>query len=158
MNPTEHNAGPSANEPKPEGTFRQRAYAALLDPHIEDNMHKSIEKWIGILIVAYNAATTLAKVFRRIPPVVWDNVEEVVVFDDASQDETFELALGYKAEGMTAYSRLQQAEFAAESKGYTATRHQHEVGTGYFDAVADIIGGGHASTLAMTTSTERGQF
>jgi voltage-gated potassium channel Kch len=52
MNTTEHNAGPSSNEPKPEGTFRQRAYAALLDPHIEDNMHKSIEKWIGILIVA----------------------------------------------------------------------------------------------------------
>jgi glycosyltransferase involved in cell wall biosynthesis len=53
-------------------------------------------KRIGILIVAYNAATTLAKVFRRIPAVVWENVEEVVVFDDASQDDTFELALGYK--------------------------------------------------------------
>ncbi len=52
-------------------------------------------KRIGILIVAYNAATTLAKVFKRIPAVVWENVEEVVVFDDASQDETFELALGY---------------------------------------------------------------
>lgn len=53
-------------------------------------------KRIGILIVAYNAATTLAKVFRRIPDVVWQNVEEVVVFDDASQDDTFALALGYK--------------------------------------------------------------
>jgi 2-polyprenyl-3-methyl-5-hydroxy-6-metoxy-1,4-benzoquinol methylase len=53
-------------------------------------------KRIGILIVAYNAATTLAKVFRRIPDTVWDNVEEVVVFDDASQDETFELAVGWK--------------------------------------------------------------
>ncbi|MBM3786593.1 MAG: glycosyltransferase [Acidobacteria bacterium] len=53
-------------------------------------------KRIGILIVAYNAATTLAKVFRRIPDIVWRNVEEVVVFDDASQDDTFALALGYK--------------------------------------------------------------
>jgi len=53
-------------------------------------------KRIGILIVAYNAATTLAKVFRRIPAAVWENVEEVVVFDDASGDETFELAVGYK--------------------------------------------------------------
>jgi 2-polyprenyl-3-methyl-5-hydroxy-6-metoxy-1,4-benzoquinol methylase len=53
-------------------------------------------KRIGILIVAYNAVTTLARVFQRIKPEVWDNVEEVVVFDDASQDNTYELAVGYK--------------------------------------------------------------
>lgn len=64
-------------------------------PPTSPELADSKGKRIGILIVAYNAATTLAKVFKRIPAVVWDNVEEVVVFDDASQDETFELALGY---------------------------------------------------------------
>ena len=54
----------------------------------------------------------------------------------------FELARGYKAEGMAAYSRLQQAEFASEKHGYSATRHQREVGTGYFDLVSTTITGG----------------
>ena len=70
----------------------------------------------------------------------------------------FELAHGYAKEGMTAYSRLQEDEFAAESHGYTATRHQREVGTGYFDEVAQVISGGLASTLAMDGSTEKAQF
>src|SRR5262245_65042501 len=56
----------------------------------------NLGKRIGILIVAYNAVSTLAGVFRRIKPEVWKNVEEVVVFDDASQDSTYELAVGYK--------------------------------------------------------------
>src|SRR5215831_14798662 len=60
----------------------------------------------------------------------------------------FELARGYKAEGMAAYSRLQQAEFASEKHGYSATRHQREVGTGYFDLVSIIISGGQSSTTA----------
>ncbi|HSS44610.1 MAG TPA: isocitrate lyase [Thermoanaerobaculia bacterium] len=70
----------------------------------------------------------------------------------------FELALAYKKEGMTAYSRLQQAEFASEAGGYTATRHQREVGTGYFDDVANVIAGGSASTAALAGSTEQAQF
>ncbi|MCC7386228.1 MAG: isocitrate lyase [Deltaproteobacteria bacterium] len=70
----------------------------------------------------------------------------------------YELARGYKAEGMSAYSRLQEAEFAAEAHGYTATRHQREVGTGYFDEVAQVISGGVATTLAMAGSTEKAQF
>lgn len=70
----------------------------------------------------------------------------------------FELARGYKAEGMTAYSSLQQAEFASETDGYTATRHQREVGTGYFDAVSTAITGGLSSTLALEDSTEADQF
>jgi len=70
----------------------------------------------------------------------------------------FELANKYRDRGMAAYSELQQAEFAAESQGYSATRHQREVGTGYFDQVAEVISGGRASTLALEGSTEEKQF
>ena len=70
----------------------------------------------------------------------------------------FELARGYKEEGMAAYSRLQQDEFASEQYGYSATRHQREVGTGYFDEVAQVISGGTTSTAALKGSTEEEQF
>ncbi len=59
---------------------------------------------------------------------------------------------------MAAYSELQQAEFAAEAHGYSATRHQREVGTGYFDQVAEVISGGRSTTLALEESTEAHQF
>ncbi|NEX92817.1 isocitrate lyase [Caulobacter sp. 17J65-9] len=70
----------------------------------------------------------------------------------------FELASGYRDRGMGAYSELQEAEFAAEARGYTATRHQREVGTGYFDQVAMAISAGRSSTTAMGLSTETEQF
>ncbi|WNG42501.1 isocitrate lyase [Archangium violaceum] len=70
----------------------------------------------------------------------------------------YELARNYKDRGMAAYSELQQKEFASEKDGYTATRHQREVGTGYFDKVAEVISGGCASTLALNDSTEAHQF
>jgi isocitrate lyase len=70
----------------------------------------------------------------------------------------FELASGYRDRGMAAYSELQQAEFASEAFGYTATRHQREVGTGYFDAIASAISAGQASTVALSESTEAAQF
>jgi isocitrate lyase len=70
----------------------------------------------------------------------------------------FELARGYKDRGMAAYSELQNAEFASEADGYTATRHQREVGTGYFDAVSVAIKGGASSTTALSGSTEEAQF
>jgi len=69
----------------------------------------------------------------------------------------FQLARGYRERGMAAYSELQDAEFAAEADGYTATRHQREVGTGYFDLVTQTISGGKASTTAMADSTEHEQ-
>jgi isocitrate lyase len=70
----------------------------------------------------------------------------------------FELARGYKERGMAAYSELQEAEFASEENGYTATRHQREVGTGYFDQVSMVITGGTSSTTALKGSTEEAQF
>ncbi|MED5464821.1 MAG: isocitrate lyase [Myxococcota bacterium] len=70
----------------------------------------------------------------------------------------FDLAGEYSREGMAAYSRLQEKEFAAEASGYTATRHQREVGTGYFDEVSKVITAGKASTLALSESTEAAQF
>jgi isocitrate lyase len=71
---------------------------------------------------------------------------------------TFELARAYRAEGMPAYVRLQQEELAREADGYTATKHQREVGAGYFDQVLTAIMGGEASTAALAGSTEAAQF
>jgi isocitrate lyase len=76
----------------------------------------------------------------------------------ALNSSMFELALGYRDHGMAAYSKLQQAEFALEPFGYTATKHQREVGTGYFDEVAQVIAGGLSSTTALAGSTEAEQF
>jgi isocitrate lyase len=70
----------------------------------------------------------------------------------------YELARGYQSEGMPAFVRLQEREFALESDGYTATKHQREVGAGYFDRVSTIVSGGEASTLALVGSTESEQF
>jgi isocitrate lyase len=70
----------------------------------------------------------------------------------------YELARGYAEEGMSAFVRLQEAEFAAEQHGYTAVRHQREVGAGYFDAVTQLIQGGRSSVTALVGSTEEAQF
>lgn len=76
----------------------------------------------------------------------------------ALNNSMFELARGYAASGMTAYVELQDREFANEADGYTATRHQREVGAGYFDLVSQAVSGGHSSTLALAGSTEEEQF
>ncbi len=70
----------------------------------------------------------------------------------------FNLAKGYAETGMSAYVGLQEAEFAGEAAGYTATKHQREVGTGYFDLVSETVTGGASSTLALKESTEAHQF
>jgi isocitrate lyase len=70
----------------------------------------------------------------------------------------FDLAHGYAREQMSAYVKLQEAEFAAEARGYTATKHQREVGTGYFDAITQVVQGGQSSVTALTGSTEEEQF
>ena len=76
----------------------------------------------------------------------------------ALNESMFELARGYAAEGMPAYVRLQEREFALEEVGYTATKHQREVGAGWFDEIAQAVSGGTSSTLALKGSTEEAQF
>ncbi len=76
----------------------------------------------------------------------------------ALNESMFQLARGYAAGGMSAYVELQEREFALEEHGYTATRHQREVGAGYFDGVLDAVTGGESSTLALKGSTEEAQF
>jgi isocitrate lyase len=70
----------------------------------------------------------------------------------------FELADGYRDTGMKAFSALQQKEFAAEDRGFTPTKHQRQVGAGYFDDIAEVISGGAVSTGALERSTEAAQF
>jgi len=74
----------------------------------------------------------------------------------ALNESMFELARGYRERGMSAYVELQEREFALEEHGYTATRHQREVGAGYFDAILGALG--ESSTLALAGSTEEAQF
>jgi isocitrate lyase len=76
----------------------------------------------------------------------------------ALNESTFALARGYAERGMSAYVELQEREFALEDEGYTATRHQREVGAGYFDDIMSTLSGGTSSTLALTGSTEEAQF
>jgi isocitrate lyase len=76
----------------------------------------------------------------------------------ALNESMFELSRGYAAGGMSAYVELQEREFALEEQGYTATRHQREVGAGYFDGVLEAVTGGESSTLALRGSTEEAQF
>src|SRR5688500_6477846 len=76
----------------------------------------------------------------------------------ALNESMFELARGYAAEGMPAYVRLQEREFDLEADGYTATKHQREVGAGWFDEIAQAVSGGQSSTLALKGSTEEAQF
>jgi isocitrate lyase len=70
----------------------------------------------------------------------------------------FELALNYSQKGMTSFVTLQEKEFAAANEGFTATKHQREVGTGFFDTVTNIIQQGQSSTTALKGSTEEAQF
>ena len=133
--------------------------------HFADGIHK---KFPGKLL-AYNCSpsfnwkrklddTTIAKFQRELGAMGYKFQFITLAGFHALNYSMFELARGYKAQQMTAYVALQQAEFAAEGNGYTATKHQREVGTGYFDAVNLAITGGNASTTAMRDSTEAAQF
>jgi isocitrate lyase len=101
---------------------------------------------------------TIAKYQREIGAMGYKFQFVTLAGFHALNHSMFSLARGYRDRGMAAYSELQQAEFAIEEDGYTATRHQREVGTGYFDAVSQAVNGGRSSTTAMEGSTEEAQF
>jgi isocitrate lyase len=103
-------------------------------------------------------ATTIARFQRELGAMGYKFQFVTLAGFHALNHGMFELARGYRERGMAAYSELQEAEFASEVHGYTATRHQREVGTGYFDEVARVISGGTSSTLALEDSTEAHQF
>jgi isocitrate lyase len=103
-------------------------------------------------------ATTIARFQRELGAMGYKFQFVTLAGFHALNHSMFTLAAGYRERGMAAYAELQQAEFASEAAGYTATKHQHEVGTGYFDQVAQVIAGGEAATTALTGSTEHAQF
>jgi isocitrate lyase len=103
-------------------------------------------------------AQTIAKFQRELGAMGYKFQFVTLAGFHALNHSMYSLALDYKERGMSAYSELQQKEFALEAKGYTATKHQREVGTGYFDAVSTVISAGKSSTLAMESSTETAQF
>ncbi|MBM3984998.1 MAG: isocitrate lyase [Planctomycetes bacterium] len=103
-------------------------------------------------------AATIAKFQRELGAMGYKFQFVTLAGFHALNHGMFELARGYAERGMSAYAELQSAEFAAEEFGYTATKHQREVGTGYFDEVAKAIGGGQSSTVALEGSTEEAQF
>lgn len=103
-------------------------------------------------------ATTIANFQRELGAMGYKFQFVTLAGFHALNYSMFSLANGYRDRGMAAYSELQQAEFACEPEGYTATRHQREVGTGYFDQVAQVIASGESSTVALAGSTEQEQF
>jgi len=158
---------------------RGLAYAPYADllwcetgkPDLEEAKHfaEAIQKKFPGKLLAYNCSpsfnwkrklddTTIAKFQRELGAMGYKFQFITLAGFHALNFSMFELARGYKAQQMTAYVALQQAEFAAESNGYTATKHQREVGAGYFDSVTQTVTGGNSSVTALTGSTEEEQF
>ncbi len=151
-------------------------YADLLwwetsNPDLEDarKFAEAVHKKYPGKLLAYNCSpsfnwkaklddATIAKFQRELGAMGYKFQFVTLAGFHALNNSMFELADGYRDNGMAAYSELQQREFANEAAGYTATRHQREVGTGYFDKVAMTITAGKSSTTAMAASTETAQF
>jgi len=140
-------------------------------PDLEDarTFAEAVHKQYPGKLLAYNCspsfnwaakldAATIAKFQRELGAMGYKFQFVTLAGFHSLNHAMFELAGGYRDRGMAAYSELQQAEFASEADGYTATRHQREVGTGYFDAIATAISAGQASTTALEESTEAAQF
>jgi cellulose synthase/poly-beta-1,6-N-acetylglucosamine synthase-like glycosyltransferase len=129
-----------------------RVRRSILPQTPPDVLADSHGKRIGIMIVAYNAVTTLADVLRRIPDIVWNNVEEVVVFDDASSDDTYELAIGYKT-----LTRLNNLTVFKNSKnlGYGGNQklgYEYFIDKG-FDVVVLLHGDGQYAPEILSHAT-----
>jgi isocitrate lyase len=160
-------------------TARAVAYAPYADmlwcetsaPDLEEakTFAEGVQREFPGKLLAYNCspsfnwrrfldATTIEKFQRELGAMGYKFQFVTLAGFHALNYATFNLARGYRERGMAAYSELQEREFAAEVEGYTATRHQREVGTGYFDRVTDVIAGGLASTKALEGSTEAAQF
>ncbi|WP_309627956.1 isocitrate lyase [Brevundimonas sp.] len=158
---------------------RGLSYAKIADllwwetshPSLEDakKFAEAVQKEHPGKLMAYNCSpsfnwkaklddATIAKFQRELGAMGYKFQFVTLAGFHALNNSMFELADGYRDRGMAAYSELQQREFANEAAGYTATRHQREVGTGYFDQVATVISNGQSSTTAMKESTETAQF
>ncbi|ESQ84756.1 isocitrate lyase [Asticcacaulis sp. AC466] len=151
-------------------------YADLLwwetsHPDLDDarRFAEAVHKQYPGKLLAYNCSpsfnweakldkATIAKFQRELGAMGYKYQFVTLAGFHALNNSMFELADGYRDHGMAAYSELQQREFANEARGYTATRHQREVGTGYFDKIAETITNGQSSTTAMKASTETAQF
>ena len=158
---------------------RARAYAPYADmlwcetstPDLDEarQFAQGVHELFPRKLLAYNCspsfnwskhldAATIARFQRELGAMGYKFQFVTLAGFHALNHSMFALAHGYRERGMTAYTELQQAELADEALGYTAAKHQHEVGTGYFDMVAQVVSGGRASTLALHESTETAQF
>jgi isocitrate lyase len=151
-------------------------YADLLwwetsDPDLAEarEFAEAIHKQYPGKLMAYNCSPsfnwkkklddiTIAKFQRELAAMGYKFQFVTLAGFHALNHSMYRLAWDYARRGMAAYAELQQAEFASEADGYSATKHQHEVGTGYFDEIATVVSGGSASTLALLGSTEEAQF
>ena len=151
--------------------FADLVWCETAKPDLEEARHfaESVHKRFPGKLLAYNCSPsfnwkrklddeTIAKFQRELGAMGYRFQFITLAGFHALNFSMFELARGYKSHQMSAYVTLQQAEFAAEQHGYTATKHQREVGAGYFDEVTQAVSGGTSSLTALTGSTEVQQF
>ena len=151
--------------------FADLVWCETAKPDLEEARHfaEAVHKRFPGKLLAYNCSpsfnwkrklddATIARFQRELGAMGYRFQFITLAGFHALNFSMFELARGYKAQQMTAYVALQQAEFAAEQHGYTATKHQREVGAGYFDEVTQAVSGGTSSLTALTGSTEAQQF
>jgi isocitrate lyase len=151
--------------------FADLIWCETSEPNLKEAQRfaESIRKKFPGQLLAYNCSpsfnwkekldsTTISKFQRELGAMGYKFQFVTLAGFHALNYSMFSLAHGYKERGMAAYSELQEAEFAMEAAGYTATRHQREVGTGYFDDVAQVISSGESSITALEGSTETEQF